>query len=96
MSNLRDYAAAVPMPGASGIGDTHVLGLFLCNVTKLNCEQRNFPNQRHSRDRRIRDMALNADQPRAPASKPGSKPDTKIDLKPTSVLAIEPGKSCPH
>jgi xylulose-5-phosphate/fructose-6-phosphate phosphoketolase len=42
MPNYRDYAAAVPAPGAPGIGDTHVLGPFLRDVIKLNDEARNF------------------------------------------------------
>jgi len=42
MPDFRAYAAAVPAPGAPGIGDTHVLGPFLREVTKLNDEQRNF------------------------------------------------------
>src|SRR5579871_902715 len=42
MPNFRDYAADVLSPGVRGIGDTHVLGRFLRDVAKLNCEQRNF------------------------------------------------------
>ncbi len=42
MPDFRDYAANVPAPGVPGIGDTHVLGRFLRDVTKLNDEQRNF------------------------------------------------------
>ena len=42
MPDFRDYAANVPAPGVSGIGDTHVLGPFLRDVAKLNAEQRNF------------------------------------------------------
>jgi xylulose-5-phosphate/fructose-6-phosphate phosphoketolase len=42
MPDFRDYAAAVPAPGAPGIGDTRVLGPFLRDVAKLNDEQRNF------------------------------------------------------
>ena len=42
MPDFRDYAVAVPAPGVRGIGDTHVLGGFLRDVTKLNAEQRNF------------------------------------------------------
>jgi xylulose-5-phosphate/fructose-6-phosphate phosphoketolase len=42
MPDFRDYAAAVPSPGASGIGDTRVLGPFLRDVVKLNAEPRNF------------------------------------------------------
>ncbi len=40
--DFRDYAEKVPVPGAQGIGDTHVLGPFLRDVAKLNDEQRNF------------------------------------------------------
>jgi xylulose-5-phosphate/fructose-6-phosphate phosphoketolase len=42
MPDFRDYAVDVPSPGAPGIGDTHVLGRFLRDVTKLNTEARNF------------------------------------------------------
>ena len=42
MPNYRDYAAAVPAPGAPGIGDTHVLGPFLRDVVRLNDAARNF------------------------------------------------------
>ncbi len=42
MPDFRDYASAVPAPGAPGIGDTRVLGPFLRDVAKLNAEQRNF------------------------------------------------------
>jgi xylulose-5-phosphate/fructose-6-phosphate phosphoketolase len=42
MPDFRDYAAEVPVPGAPGIGDTHMLGPFLRDVAKLNSEQRNF------------------------------------------------------
>ena len=42
MPDFRDYAAAVPAPGTRGIGDVHVLGPFLRDVTKLNSKQRNF------------------------------------------------------
>ncbi|HUW53281.1 MAG TPA: phosphoketolase family protein [Rhodanobacter sp.] len=42
MPDFRDYACAVPEPGARGIGDTHVLGPFLRDVARLNDEQRNF------------------------------------------------------
>jgi xylulose-5-phosphate/fructose-6-phosphate phosphoketolase len=42
MPDFRDYAADVPAPGAPGIGDTHVLGAFLRDVTRLNDEQHNF------------------------------------------------------
>ena len=36
MPDFRDYAVDVPAPGAPGIGDTHVLGRFLRDITKLN------------------------------------------------------------
>jgi xylulose-5-phosphate/fructose-6-phosphate phosphoketolase len=42
LPDFCDYAAEVPVPGAPGIGDTHVLGPFLRDVVKLNSEQRNF------------------------------------------------------
>jgi len=42
MPDFRDHAVAVPSPGVIGIGDTHVLGRFLRDVTTLNMEQRNF------------------------------------------------------
>jgi len=42
MPDFRDYAFPVTAPGAAGPGDTHVLGKFLRDVTKLNEPQRNF------------------------------------------------------
>jgi xylulose-5-phosphate/fructose-6-phosphate phosphoketolase len=42
MPDFRGYAAAVPAPGASGIGDTHVLGPFLRDVDRMNAKERNF------------------------------------------------------
>ena len=42
MPDFRGYAVEVPEPGMRGVGDTHVLGRFLRDVTKLNAEQRNF------------------------------------------------------
>jgi xylulose-5-phosphate/fructose-6-phosphate phosphoketolase len=42
MPDFRDYAVDVPTLGGRGIGDAHVLGRFLRDVTKLNREQRNF------------------------------------------------------
>jgi len=42
MPDFTDYAAAVPQPGAAGIGDTRVLGPFLRDVLKLNGSPRNF------------------------------------------------------
>jgi xylulose-5-phosphate/fructose-6-phosphate phosphoketolase len=42
MPDYRAYAAHVPEPGAPGIGDAHVLGPFLRDVTRLNDEARNF------------------------------------------------------
>ena len=42
MPDFRDYAVEVKGPGVHGIGDTHVLGRFLRDVTTLNMAQRNF------------------------------------------------------
>ncbi len=42
MPDFRDYAVPVPTPGIAGIGDTHVLGVFLRDVIARNTEQRNF------------------------------------------------------
>jgi xylulose-5-phosphate/fructose-6-phosphate phosphoketolase len=42
MPDFRDYAVNVPSPGAVEAADTHVLGEFLRDVTKLNQDQRNF------------------------------------------------------
>jgi xylulose-5-phosphate/fructose-6-phosphate phosphoketolase len=42
MPDFRSYAAAVPVPGAPGIGDTHVLGPFLRDIAVCNDAQRNF------------------------------------------------------
>ncbi|MBC7671455.1 MAG: phosphoketolase family protein, partial [Polaromonas sp.] len=42
MPDFRDYAVDVPVPGAPGIGDTHVLGQFLRDVVTANIDQRNF------------------------------------------------------
>jgi len=42
LPDYRRYAAAVPSPGAAGIGDTRVLGPFLRDVTALNAAHRNF------------------------------------------------------
>jgi xylulose-5-phosphate/fructose-6-phosphate phosphoketolase len=42
MPNFADYAVDVAAPGVGGIGDTHVLGKFLRDVSKLNSTQRNF------------------------------------------------------
>ena len=42
MPDFRDYAVDVCSPGIIGIGDTHVLGKFLRDVTKFNAEQKNF------------------------------------------------------
>ncbi|HEX4376673.1 MAG TPA: phosphoketolase family protein, partial [Steroidobacteraceae bacterium] len=42
MPDFREYAVDVPAPGITGIGDTHVLGKFLCDVIEQNLEQRNF------------------------------------------------------
>jgi len=42
MPDFRDYAVDIPFPGAVQAGDTHVLGVFLRDVVKLNEDQRNF------------------------------------------------------
>ncbi|MBI1396376.1 MAG: phosphoketolase [Betaproteobacteria bacterium] len=42
MPDFRTYAQDVPRPGASGPGDTRVLGPFLRDVAMLNREPRNF------------------------------------------------------
>jgi xylulose-5-phosphate/fructose-6-phosphate phosphoketolase len=42
LPDFRNYACDVPVPGAPGIGDTHVLGPFLRDVAKWNDAQRNF------------------------------------------------------
>ncbi len=42
LPDFRGYACEVPVPGAPGIGDTHVLGPFLRDVAKWNDAQRNF------------------------------------------------------
>jgi len=42
MPDFREYAVNVPSPGAVTASDTHVLGVFLRDVAKLNREQRNF------------------------------------------------------
>jgi len=42
MPDFRNYAVEVPAPGTRGPGDTHVLGRFLRDITRLNREQRNF------------------------------------------------------
>ena len=42
MPDFRAYAADVPVPGAPGPGDTHVLGPFIRDVMRLNDAQRNF------------------------------------------------------
>ncbi|WP_199098830.1 phosphoketolase family protein [Dyella sp. ASV21] len=42
MPDFRAYACPVPSPGSPGIGDTHVLGRFLRDVTRENAAQRNF------------------------------------------------------
>jgi len=42
MPDFRDYAAAVPVPGVRGIGDTRVLGPFLRDIAKWNQVQKNF------------------------------------------------------
>ncbi|MEO6004679.1 MAG: phosphoketolase family protein [Opitutus sp.] len=42
MPDFRTFAAVVATPGVRGIGDTHVLGPFLREVTHLNATTRNF------------------------------------------------------
>ncbi len=42
MPDFRNYAVQVPSPGSVHAADTHVLGEFLRDVTKLNREERNF------------------------------------------------------
>jgi xylulose-5-phosphate/fructose-6-phosphate phosphoketolase len=42
LPDFREYAAPVPAPGVPGMGDTHVLGPFLRDVTRFNDAQRNF------------------------------------------------------
>ena len=42
MPDFRAHAVDVPAPGASGIGDTRVLGRFLREVIRANDGQRNF------------------------------------------------------
>ena len=42
LPDFREYAVDVPIPGAQGIGDTHVLGRFLRDVVKANINERNF------------------------------------------------------
>src|SRR4029079_8256701 len=42
LPDFRDYAVAVPSPGVPGIGDTHVLGCVVRDVTRLNDDQQNF------------------------------------------------------
>jgi xylulose-5-phosphate/fructose-6-phosphate phosphoketolase len=42
LPDFCDYAVAVPSPGVAGVGDTHVVGRFLRDVTGLNAAQRNF------------------------------------------------------
>ena len=42
LPDYREYAAQVPVPGAPGIGDTHVLGPFLRDVARFNDAERNF------------------------------------------------------
>ncbi len=42
MPDFRAYAVDVPTPGTLAKGDTHLLGPFLRDVTKLNLEQKNF------------------------------------------------------
>ena len=43
MPDFRAYAVVVPSPGATLAGDTHVLGRFLRDVTRLNEDKTEFP-----------------------------------------------------
>ena len=54
MPDFRDYAVNVPSPGAVTAADTHELGVYLRDVTKLNQEQRNFRISRQSSQKRCR------------------------------------------
>jgi xylulose-5-phosphate/fructose-6-phosphate phosphoketolase len=42
LPDFREYAVAVPAPGAADAEDTRVLGTFLRDVVKLNLDRRNF------------------------------------------------------
>ena len=42
MPDFRDYAVAVPRPGAASAEGTRILGAFLRDVMKLNWDERNF------------------------------------------------------
>jgi xylulose-5-phosphate/fructose-6-phosphate phosphoketolase len=42
LPDFRDYACEVPTPGITGIGDTHVMGPFLRDVTARNMATANF------------------------------------------------------
>jgi xylulose-5-phosphate/fructose-6-phosphate phosphoketolase len=42
LPDFRNYAVVVPSPGTVKASDTHELGVFLRDVTKLNQDQRNF------------------------------------------------------
>ncbi len=42
MPDFRNYAVEVPSPGSVRAADTHELGVFLRDVTRLNRAQRNF------------------------------------------------------
>jgi len=42
LPDFRQYAVKVPSPGSVLAADTHELGVFLRDVTKLNLKQRNF------------------------------------------------------
>ncbi|MEW6089194.1 MAG: phosphoketolase family protein [bacterium] len=42
MPDFREYAVPVPGPGKTIISATHIMGLFLRDIMKLNLENRNF------------------------------------------------------
>ena len=42
LPDFRDYAVDVPRPGSCDAQDTHVLGVFLRDILKLNAAERNF------------------------------------------------------
>ena len=50
LPDFRDYAVAVPAPGAVDAEDTRVLGRFLRDVIAANDDQRQLPHLRTGRD----------------------------------------------
>ena len=42
LPDFRNYAVAIPSPGAVEAADTLVLGQFLRDVVKMNDDQKNF------------------------------------------------------